>query len=388
MDPVQKRYVQLLTEVKKIFKGDFNDPSMNGKAALKNLPQIQMMAFDGDPLKFQLFTKVFDELVDAAPITDAAKLTRLLQHTSGAAYDAIEGCLLVPGGYSKARDILHKRYGDRHRITERLVSSLKNGAPIKTPEEIRHLADEIHSSMQILHEVGTISDMESQHFIVQVMKRLPDHLQHRWKKIAMKDKRQADRYPAVGRFAEFMEEEAVNANDPLYGSSSETAKFSKTTTDKSNQVAKTSDKSSCATKTSTDKTSCATKATTDETSCAINVRREQPSRECFLCKKPHLLMRCFKFKRQSPKERLEFVKSHNLCLLCFSPNHVTNECTRSYVCDANGCGAKHSRYVHIDVAASMAGNACHNASSFSAACIPVAAVAVDGVETLTVLDTG
>ena len=47
-------------------------------------------------------------------------------------------------------------------------------------------------------------------------------------------------------------------------------------------------------------------------------------------------------------QRLRFVKDHKLCENCLLSNHVTSECRKPSVCSIPGCGAKHTRYIHVD----------------------------------------
>ena len=126
---VQKEYIETLKQAKKLrdeatVKDEDKDEtgkrgSASGSADLSreelvgimNLPKLVIDTFNGDPLKYHTFVAVFEQNVGSIKSDGDAKLTRLLQYTSGPAKEAITKCALIGGedGYNKARDILHKK---------------------------------------------------------------------------------------------------------------------------------------------------------------------------------------------------------------------------------------------------------------------------------------
>ena len=74
-------------------------------SSLLNVPKVELDIFDGDPLKYQSFLAIFDEIVDSKISDGQIKLTRLLQYTSGLAKSSIRNCALIGGnaGYKQAR---------------------------------------------------------------------------------------------------------------------------------------------------------------------------------------------------------------------------------------------------------------------------------------------
>jgi len=87
------------------------------------LPKVEIEKFSGDPLKYQSFVALFNETVDNKSVDDDAKLSRLLQYTTGAAKDAIRSCALIGGteGYLQAQKLLQKRFGNTHLITNKIA---------------------------------------------------------------------------------------------------------------------------------------------------------------------------------------------------------------------------------------------------------------------------
>ena len=127
---VQDKYIEVVrstktwlkeeSEVKQEVNGsgsEHSDDIDRGELlSLMTLPKIEIEQYDGDPMKFHSFIALFEESVEKVVKEGTTKLTRLLQYTTGKAKDAIRSCALVGGekGYTQARDILFKRFGNNH----------------------------------------------------------------------------------------------------------------------------------------------------------------------------------------------------------------------------------------------------------------------------------
>lgn len=296
-------------------------PSVDVLAAL-SLPKLELQMFSGDPRDFPRWTHAFDDLVANAPITDASKLARLLQYTCGRAHDAIKTCSLAKDGYERAREILNQRFGDPYLITEALLSPLRDGAPVKIPEEIRMLADELRNCVHALTTAGTLNEIGGQSLIVRIAQRLPTFLTDRWKRSAVEYKNQHKVYPTFQAFSKFLSAEADLLMDPVYGSAASTYN------PKGPRV-----------------TSANTRVEAGGVESSVT---NQPTRKCIRCSGKHKLLFCDAFKRMAPRERLDFVLKNNLCEVCLMHNHRTPDCKSMYVCTVPACGRKHSKFIHID----------------------------------------
>ena len=69
------------------------------------------------------FITMFDESIGKAYIDGQAKLTRLLQYTTGNIRSALDCCALIGGskGYDEAMTILEERFEDQYVITTTLL---------------------------------------------------------------------------------------------------------------------------------------------------------------------------------------------------------------------------------------------------------------------------
>ena len=336
---------------------------------LVNLPRLELPYFNGEPTDFPIFQQIFDEVVHKAPIDDAAKLARLLQFCKGRAHDAIRSCMHSRDGYARAKKILSERFGNPFLITEKLVNDLRHGKSVRTPEEIRHLADELQTSLAILREHGTQSEVESQHFLVAVLQRFPKPIQYRWKKYALDYKRKCNQYPSLSHFAEFIAEEADDAMDPVYGAiegqrheqQTEKRSFHGSSADQCND--------------------------NDSRTASSTPRRQ---RRCIMCGHPHRLFHCPEFKSKSLDDRMNFVETHKLCHVCFDADHCTRDCKSPYICNVSGCGGKHSSFIHFDDMSHDAMNLLVSNSIKSKqnqTCIPKVEVKVNNTCVSAVLDT-
>ena len=61
----------------------------------------------------------------------------------------------------------------------------------------------------------------------------------------------------------------------------------------------------------------------------------------------HALWSCEKFKAMKIGERREFLQKARLCFNCFSPAHISRNCT-SKPCNISNCGKKHNRLLHYE----------------------------------------
>ena len=138
----------------------------------------------------------------------------------------------------------------------------------------------------------------------------------------MKMKRSEDVYPGFDKLVSFMKEVADEATDPVYGWMSY----------KSNQDTRNSKKSSTATNFTANTSS--------------HLSGTPPP--CILCKKDHRLFYCQVFKNMKPQDRLQLVKKNKLCENCLLSNHVVSYCRKPSVCSVDGCGRKHTKFIHIN----------------------------------------
>lgn len=80
------------------------------------------------------------------------------------------------------------------------------------------MADDLSTSYTTLAQMNYLSERESQACIVDIVNRLQPYFQIAWKKKALKIKNTTARYSVFKEHVEFVQSEADNDNDPVYGS--------------------------------------------------------------------------------------------------------------------------------------------------------------------------
>ncbi|KAG1655535.1 hypothetical protein GQR58_024454 [Nymphon striatum] len=263
------------------------------------------------------------------PKVDDFKLARLLQYTSGVAKEAIRGCQLIGGdtGYQQARSILQERFGNKYLVTERVMQDLKCSKPVRTPFEIQSLADKLRNASLILNKLNTEPEINSQSSLIQILSRMPQFVQIKWKTLALENKRSKGVYPNFEDFVKFVADIAEEMNDPVYGQLD-----SRRYPQKDNIRATTN-------VTATSKTPPIISVDSTVSKC------DEP---CVMCNGVHKLWHCADFKKKSPQERLDLVKFYNLCHNCLSSFHKTEKCGKKSICFVKGCGKKHTMYIHVN----------------------------------------
>ena len=96
------------------------------------LPKVELIPFDGDPLRYWLFSQQFDNNVDVNDVDERTKLLMLFQYCTGQARRAIECCAAMETsrGYRRARQLLKDRFGNDFVIAETWVNKVAGGPVI------------------------------------------------------------------------------------------------------------------------------------------------------------------------------------------------------------------------------------------------------------------
>ena len=83
-----------------------------------HLPKMEPEVFNGNLLKFPVWIKSFDAIIESHTQSPAERLYFLSKYTSGAAKEAIEGFLTLNDdqAYLRAKYTLNTRFGDRYKV--------------------------------------------------------------------------------------------------------------------------------------------------------------------------------------------------------------------------------------------------------------------------------
>ena len=312
-----------------------------------NLPKLELEKFDGDPLKYPSFIAAFEEHVERVTEDPRIRLSRLVQCTILKARDAIRSCSLIKGekGYTEAREILRRRFGDDNLIVSRMLGDLKSGKFVQTSEELQQFADELSTCHEVLSSLQKLNEVDTQSSIQEIARRLTPDIRTRWWRLAMDKKNEKNEYPNFSEFVKFVVKETSYRTDPVWGSFSSRPRWqnpSKSSSKESDQKKSPSSSTS----------SYGTSSSSSSSAFVSNAKPQRPIPPCVLCDGAHRLYACDTFKKMKPDERLKLVTSKELCENCFLSNHTTADCRRPNVCtvvrDGVQCGQRHSKFIHVD----------------------------------------
>ena len=122
-------------------------------------PRADISPFDGDPIKYHLFMRTFDNAVDSTSLSACAKLTRLVNLCTGQARSVTEGCLIMEpsAGYAKARKLLKSRFGHDYAISKAWIDKTTDRRQLKPnePKSLRKYADDLQSCKVIHDALGS-----------------------------------------------------------------------------------------------------------------------------------------------------------------------------------------------------------------------------------------
>ncbi|XP_064639787.1 uncharacterized protein LOC135495255 [Lineus longissimus] len=319
------------------------------------LPKAEIMYFDGDPLRYHLFIRSFDNAVGRAHVEDNAKLNRLLQYCKGKALTVIECCAMMDPsrGYVKARSLLQERFGSNYVIAEAWISKVTEGPVIKPSDHrgLQDYADELQSCQQTLEAMGRIAEVDTQRSMVRLVDRLPFWLQQRWRKRAVDTLEATGAYPRITDLIMFTAKAAREANDPMFGIKASGAKTGAGGNSGSGHSQ--GDRN--------DRNRNRGKGTSFNTAMSQSVSDVQATRQtksstssggapggalCPMCAGSHSLFGCQKFKDAKPEDRLKFTRGKRLCDNCLKGGHFAGDCRVERRCTV--CNKKHTKFLHID----------------------------------------
>ena len=185
------------------------------------LPTVQIPNFDGNPLQYYSFIRLFEANVDRATVDSSSRLARLMQYCTGKARHVITGCAMMnpDEGYVRAKSLLKSRFGDEYVISEAWIDRVTAGTSLKPADRgaLQNLADDLCNCHDTLQAMTCLSEVNNQKTLVKIIDRLPSYLQHRWRKEVVGIRRRTGSIPNFKHVMNFVKEAAEEANDPVYG---------------------------------------------------------------------------------------------------------------------------------------------------------------------------
>ena len=156
-------------------------------------------------------------MVESQSLSDAQKMSRLLQFLEGNARKAVAGFEGTPGGVEKAMRLLELRFGQPHMIAKACVDALIEGPNISNSnrEGLREFADSSRTLYETLKEMNALSEMNLSN-LRRMSSKLPTVHQARWRDEVQRI-RERGMLPSFKDLVEFIEKRADAVNDPIFG---------------------------------------------------------------------------------------------------------------------------------------------------------------------------
>ena len=311
--------------------------TMKQLATATLLPKSELMTFDGNPLKFSLFMRSFENNVEKSTSDSSKKLQLLIQFCIGKARKLIESCILLEPehGYLKAKRLLFERFGGAYKISSSWLAKISDGPQIKANdgEALQDLADDIESCEIALEATGKLSYLNNEDRLVRIVQRCPVHIKSRWIS-KVQDIRMENRDPNIEDLRKLIRIAANERTDPVYGKILESERNNPKLSQKvngrwdkpkafgtsvmENQQSKTMGSSEC---------------------------------KCYFCKGNHKLENCREFRNQDGDKQFKFIRAKKLCDNCLSSFHFSAGCKRKKDCTVPGCEIvrKHLGVLHNSI---------------------------------------
>jgi hypothetical protein len=296
------------------------------------LPLIAPGIFNGDPLKYPIWLRSFETLVESRAINPAERLHFLGKYVAGEAREVIEGFMLLDGedAYQRAKEMLAKRYGDPFTVASAFRKKLE-AWPVIAPFDslgLRKYSDFLVQCEKAMHKVDSLKVLNDDQENQRMASKLPKWALTRWSRIVYKWKDEEKKFPPFSEFVKYLVREADIACDPV---NTRQPKKEDSYSKPHSSRPKVFDKSRSLRTHSDDK----------------NYDESIPTAKlCTLCSGTHELDSCKKFLEMDMKARKEFAKTKGLCFGCLGRGHLSRECKRRRKCAT--CGKGHPTSLHGD----------------------------------------
>ena len=298
------------------------------------LPKMELKTFDGNPLDYFAFMKMFDMNIHMHNHAAEIKLAHLIQLCRGIAYESIRDMVLVEpaeAGYQQARDTLRARFGNRNIVIRATIKQLLDGPQLLDGDfdGLRRLAASMKNCEVVLRSWDS-NAMDGYENLAKIFLRLPRKLQETYA-----DREDNVDHPSFTHMVRFVEKKAFQTTT-LYGRLlCEASKSRRTNNNPSNQI-RFSRSSNHATVSST------------YSSEISSPTRTKTAIKCAYCEHRHELHACGQFRSLDIHGRTEFVKSKNLCFNCLRQGHFSSTCSSQGFCKVSECGKRHHSLIHPD----------------------------------------
>src|SRR5215469_10421544 len=181
-----------------------------------------------------------------------------------------------------------------------------------------------------MESMTLLNQLNSPVEILNIVRKLPMFLQHRWKQRAFEIYKKGDQVAFI-HLVEFMEEQSEYVSVPVFDEIGYTYKDAKKESNKE--------------KTSKGKTFFTQQK--DESTKQVQRNNFKVNKYCPYCEQNnHFLNTCKEMEKIKQNDKVEFIKKNRLCFKCLRNNHFSSQCLKPEVCSI--CQMNHLTILHRD----------------------------------------
>ncbi|XP_063448067.1 uncharacterized protein LOC134727615 [Mytilus trossulus] len=317
--------------------------SLAEQVSLSRLPPPEPSVFFGDPLKYPAWKSSFQTLIEQRKIPTFERIHYLRKYVGDSVREVIENFLILSteDAYDDAKELLEKRFGDPFIISNAFRDRLDNWPKVPSRDNIalRKFSDFLKQCLSAMKTMGTLNALNDNRENRKLLSKLPDWVVTRWSRIVAKHKDDKREFPSFQMFVNFIEKEAIIANDPVTSIQSVRSETTNSTSDKFKtnrfQHGKYDNQRRNVLATETSRVP-------DKNNNSYN-----KDLTCTFCKKTgHFIDSCYQFLKKSVNERKNFAKENGLCFGCLGYGHTSKKCQKRKKCEV--CSRFHPTSLHGD----------------------------------------
>ena len=185
----------------------------------QSAPEIDTDVFDGNPLEFHYFMAVFDEAVEKKIEDPCGKLTCLIKYTTGEVKEIIKNCMQLPPkeGYESAKQMIHKLYGNPHRVIAVYRKEIKQWPQIKPGDaEAYRKFHNFLLKCENITQMQTWNDLDTPEIMCMLLSKLPGETRDKWSWRVLLIRSKQGKEPELADFIDFVNDENLIVNDPVF----------------------------------------------------------------------------------------------------------------------------------------------------------------------------
>lgn len=291
--------------------------------ATPRLPKINLVEFNGDPVKWPLFYQTFKSLIhDNSALDSVSKVHYLLGTLSGKALSITAGILPTADNYDLLWNALQEKYEDKRTLANTYLSQILEFKPLQTDsvQSLNAFIEKVDGAVNALQKIN-LENLSDFVLMTISLSKLDSQTQRLFERSLQKGV-----IPSYAELSVFVKEQAkIVARTSVSTNVKQNASSNSNVHKSFNKVHAFSTKE------------CSYKGGTNKS--------EKFS--CQMCKNSeHRLYQCAKFLDLPAIQRVKFVNENRLCFNCLLPGHIVTVCTSTGLCYK--CKRRHHSVLHIN----------------------------------------